>query len=886
MKIRPRSQAHGGAARVPGVRRSAALRIALALAYTTGIVAGAVALLEIVRPTLAHSGLESPREIASALIHAPWNSLRALARPAAIDELSIDVHFKHMHKIHERRAETLRRGVLIATDADLVPGTITHAGRSLPVELRLRGELGTGLEGDKWPMRVETGSDSYLFGMRRFSLMDPRTRGFQAERVPRAQLRSLGVLTPRAFFVKVVLNGKNLGVMLLEEHVGKELLEVQQRREGVVLRFDERPYWESFGRTGSHGPFDNHHTADLVAFGRGKIKRSKALRRQHATAVGLLRGFLSGELPAVEVFDLPLLANYLAVAELWRSESALRWNRLRFYLNPITSRIEPMASHFDLQTPHIGEGLVSADAPVASTMLADAELRRAFVSAAHRVASDALDGDLIERMRALERADLAILHSEYPWQARFDFDRVVRRARGLRSLREDDVARFGASGESGSGAAFPLRARIHDDGAGGRTLELTNLLPLPIEITRLSWRRGDDPAQRLDVSPAHSLPLMLPATPYRSAATPLRLTLPARAGKKSRIEGLASVPGHADPVAFRATHGEKLLAENPLPHATLIDTLERHAFLRFDASANQLVATPGRWGVEGSILLPEGVGLVLPAGTELRFSAGEGLIARGPLEFRGSADEPVVLTGPASNDLRDMWSGIAVLGAETKSHWTHVHVHHAAGFDRNGWELTGGITFRKADVAMEHCRITGSRAEDALNIVRSTFALRDVHIENSRSDAFDADFTKGRIDGGGVRDAGGDAIDVSGSDVEIRDVTLQNIGDKAISVGEASRLSATGLLIQSVGTAFVSKDRSRGELRDSTIRDVSHLALMAYVKKAQYGPAELIADDNQFERVGGLALVQTGSRLFIDGNPAPEQDVDISQLYREGYMQK
>ena len=83
------------------------------------------------------------------------------------------------------------------------------------------------------------------------------------------------------------------------------------------------------------------------------------------------------------------------------------------------------------------------------------------------------------------------------------------------------------------------------------------------------------------------------------------------------------------------------------------------------------------------------------------------------------------------------------------------------------------------------------------------------------SDAFDGDFSEGRIEGGTIRDAGGDAIDVSGSRVDVRDVGIQGIGDKAVSVGEASTLSASGLRIQSVGTAFVSKDRSLAELRDS-----------------------------------------------------------------------
>jgi hypothetical protein len=421
---------------------------------------------------------------------------------------------------------------------------------------------------------------------------------------------------------------------------------------------------------------------------------------------------------------------------------------------------------------------------------------------------------------------------------------------------------------------------------GELTLELINLLPLPIDVTQLTWQRGDDLATRLPLPPDFALPLTLAATPHGSTATPLRLPLGPVQGKPPRIEGLVVVAGRAEPLAFRSTSGDPPLAANPMQQATLAETLDRHTFLHFDAAENRLVATPGRWAVEGSILLPETVGLVLPAGTELRFAAGEGLVTRGPLHFNGTRDKPVVLTGPASDDPLDMWSGVAVLGADTRSQWTHVHVHHTSGFARSGWSLTGGITFRMADVTMEDSLIIGSRAEDALNIVRASFALREVHIEDSRSDAFDADFATGRIDGGGVRGAGGDGIDVSGSDITIRNATLQNIGDKALSVGEASRMKAVGLVIQSVGTAFVSKDRSRGELRDSVIQDVSHLALMAYVKKHQFGPAELIAEDNQFERVGGLALAQTGSRLFIDGNPVPEQDVDISQLYRKGYMQK
>ena len=128
MRIRPRNQTRGGAGRVRGKRRSATLRFGLAILYTTAIIAVVVAALESVRPTLAHSGLESPREVANALLGAPWNYMRALARPVATPELQIDVQFKHMHKIHEQRADALRRGVLFASDDDLAPGTVTFGG--------------------------------------------------------------------------------------------------------------------------------------------------------------------------------------------------------------------------------------------------------------------------------------------------------------------------------------------------------------------------------------------------------------------------------------------------------------------------------------------------------------------------------------------------------------------------------------------------------------------------------------------------------------------------------------------------------------------------------------------------------------------------------------
>jgi hypothetical protein len=187
---------------------------------------------------------------------------------------------------------------------------------------------------------------------------------------------------------------------------------------------------------------------------------------------------------------------------------------------------------------------------------------------------------------------------------------------------------------------------------------------------------------------------------------------------------------------------------------------------------------------------------------------------------------------------------------------------------------------------MENCRFEGNRAEDALNLIRSDFELSRVSIRDTPSDGLDADFCRGDIDGGIFRDIGGDAIDVSGSRVEVRNVTLRNVRDKALSVGEGSHLRAQNVTIRSSGTALASKDASLAVIEDSTLSEIHRAALMAYVKKPVYGPAAIDSRRLHLDRVHETALAQTGSRIAVDGVRVEPRRMDAREFYRAGFMQK
>jgi hypothetical protein len=322
---------------------------------------------------------------------------------------------------------------------------------------------------------------------------------------------------------------------------------------------------------------------------------------------------------------------------------------------------------------------------------------------------------------------------------------------------------------------------------------------------------------------------------------------------------------------------------HPIDTASLEETLEAHPFLAWDEMNGRLRMAPGDRLVAGSLVLPAGVGLELGPGTTLRFEKGEALIASGPLIFLGSPEAPVILQGASADSL---WSGIVALHSDETHRWKNVIVRNTSGIARGGWTLTGGVTLRDARIHIEDSLFESNRCEDALNIVRSEFELINVRIVDTPSDAFDGDFVSGRIVGGSYEDIGGDGIDVSGSEVRIEGVQMQRVRDKAFSLGERSRAQISNVRVADAGTAVASKDASLTEVSDSEFERIRYTAIMAYVKKPEYGPSEVIARNVILKEVGADALAQLGSRMTLNGVEIAPEAIDIDELYERGHMRK
>jgi hypothetical protein len=300
--------------------------------------------------------------------------------------------------------------------------------------------------------------------------------------------------------------------------------------------------------------------------------------------------------------------------------------------------------------------------------------------------------------------------------------------------------------------------------------------------------------------------------------------------------------------------------------------LQRHAFL-VRSGPRELTVPPGDWAIAEDLILPDGHALRISAGATC---SGCRLVLRGPLVAIGTALRPIVFT---SLEEEGSWAGLVVLAANAPSRLEHVRVEGVGPPPADDWGLTGAVTFYESEVRIDASTFSGNRTEDALNVIRGEFSIRDSRFERSARDALDVDAGRGMIASSTFERMGGDAIDVSSSRVRVIDCVIRDAGDKAFSVGEGSSLTAGRIRIDGAYVAIAAKDGSTALLGASEVSRIDGIAFMSYVKKPEYGPARLIVRNTE-ARGAGLESVRTEScELTIDGRAISPRTLDLERLY-------
>ena len=473
------------------------------------------------------------------------------------ENLVIDIKHKHLQRLDYVRTLSVQQGSFHEEEESSVPARIRYGGHTYRVELSLKGRMPDHWTEDMFSMKVKVKGDHTIMGMKSFALQHPQTRDYLDEWVVHQLYADAGLLYLRYDFVGVDINGRGSRIYAIEEGFDKRLVEHNQRKEGPIFKFNGDLYWLSKDDDLQYGLGQALWATDLAPMPRNSTLGDSLQNLLFQKAKSLLESFRRNELSSSEVFDVPKFATFLALSDLFGAHHCDYYDNIRFYYNPITSRIEPIIhdhgaivalgieDHFASNEAYLNR-IIGSEKQIGEQIeyqpphsfkktalyeqiFKDPQFYRAYVQALERVSDPAFLDEFFDRRKEQIREKVQIIRLENPL---YDFcctdmlyenQEQIRRALHPARLIE---AYYDRSSSQGEEVAF----------------KIVNYHNLPVEIVGWSWGEGPVRLARprvvqadlgRDRSAVQSIAVGLPAGEHAGPAEVLKL--------RARILGASEV---------------------------------------------------------------------------------------------------------------------------------------------------------------------------------------------------------------------------------------------------------------------------------------------------------------------------------------------------------
>lgn len=231
-------------------------------------------------------------------------------------------------------------------------------------------------------------------------------------------------------------------------------------------------------------------------------------------------------------------------------------------------------------------------------------------------------------------------------------------------------------------------------------------------------------------------------------------------------------------------------------------------------SAGVMHIAAGSYELKSTLVVPEGNRLVVEAGVALGLAPGVSVVCRGGLEIAGTAEQPVRIY---ALDETKPFGSLAVLGG--RKHAITIRYLVLEGGGESAYEgalFSGALAIHDSPaVQIRSSSFSGCLAEDAVNIKYCRdLVIEDCRFQDNRADHLDVDVSHAVIrscqflQSESAAGANGDGVDFSRSRVVLSECKFVGLGDKAISVGEASWAFVARNRIQASQIGLAVKDGS------------------------------------------------------------------------------
>lgn len=772
---------------------------------------------------------------------------------SSIDDIQIDIKFKHLLRIEYLREQALKGKYIDKSIKDEeFPADLTFNGKTHRVKISLTGMTTEHLVNpDKWSFQVKVRGDDTVNGMKRFGMLLPKSRGYMSDWIGFELLKDRGLMGLRVDFVNVSMNGKPRGVFYMEERFDKHLLENNRLRESIIFKLE----------------------GELSAYKESKIMSDPGSREQLLLLKRMWQDVMAGELPPERFFDQSKMAKLFVITDLMNNKHPLYPGNLRFYFNPVTGLVEPIAREFGtlnkydrstlamfLEKPkeaNYRHNKLRADKTL-QVIYDNLEFQRNYVKEAEIISDPAFLDSLFVGKSDKINTLLSKVYKTWPF---YDIptEKLYENQEYMRSTLFSDVDEIVAYFTEKKGDVLNLHIR--------------NQQYLPVDVSFLSWRDSIffypkealviDSREKLLNNEIQQSNFKIPSDIVWSDDMIPEL--------KIHYGLLGSMTKKKASLVYPWAYEDRVRnIGNPVAKVANHTSFD---FIKENVANNTIFIPAGSWTISRDLVIPKNKRFQLDAGAKIDLVNSARIICNSPLYSLGEEDNPVTVT---SSDTTS--KGIMVIRADQRSRLSYTDFSFLSHPEENGWQMPGALTFFESSVDMSHCSFLDNKiGDDFLNIVRSDFSIDHTLFKNINADAFDCDFCTGEISNSVFLNIGNDAIDISGTKIKIHEVSMDGIGDKGLSAGEDSHMEVSLVSVSNAEIGITSKDQSTIIMSDAKLKNC-RIGITLFQKKSEFGPAYMEGHGIEIDNSEIPHLIEKNCDLTLDGAPIPSNREDVKKI--------
>lgn len=790
-------------------------------------------------------------------------------RKATPEEISIEIKDNDYKKLEKNRKQALERGVIINDmDGEYVSATIMHNGKKIDVKLRLKGHMTDHLQNDKWSFRIKTKGNDDFMGMKRFSIQHPGTRGYIYEWIYHELMKREDVIALRYKFINVKVNGKDWGIYAVEENFENELIDNNNRKKGPILRFNPDLYWvhryNMMTKESSNDEYASYYSANPEAYRESKVLEDTVQKKYYLKAIGLIEGLRSRKVSVEQAFDIPLLAKFHAIIDLVGGTHSIDWSDIKYYYNPVTGLLEPVAyeSFTNLESRSLS-GLYKYSSPDSTSnyedwhemIFSNKTFFTEYIKQLERISNVFYLNEFFNSNNDELNKNLAIIHKEFPYK-KFDKTAYYKRQKMIAKIIDSPK---------------PLHAYFKKAEGNKIHIQLGAIDALPVLIKSISVNGVVSESASSVVLPSKQTKEYVNYKDY-TFVMPASFSL-----SKSAIDSLIiqySILGSSkvkESKIFAFPHSDSEFIEDDLKNKE--STLSDFQLLNVDEENKIIHLKAGRFLISSDLIIPAGYKFLVQAGSIINITNKAKIISYSPCLFEGNEDNYVVLESSDSSS-----QGIQIINA-AKSIFKFVTFKNLPKIKDTSWARTGALTFYESPVDFTNCSFSNSKAEDAVNIIRSDFSFNVCQFYKMENDAVDIDFSEGTFTNCIFGFCNENAIDITKGNVKFKSIYVYDIGNKSINVKEGSQIFGDNVKIRNSNIGISVEDFSSVDLKNGYISDCE-IGIAAFKNKSGAGYPTVKLTALQLTNVKTNYLKEKKSSINANGIEIEEETKDVEALIK------